>query len=111
MPHRTDREFSGCADQGNGADCHQSGSHRIGEPQVKIPERALDAGRCSPAQSGAGQERAGDVLKSKLLLLNAALLVAIGVGVWRLREAWAAARVREEAVLHRRVTPKSIGSA
>jgi len=50
-------------------------------------------------------------LKSKLLLLNAALLVAIGVGVWRLREAWAAARVREEAILHRRVTPKSIGSA
>jgi hypothetical protein len=50
-------------------------------------------------------------LKSKLLLLNAALLVAIGVGVWRLREAWVAARAREEAVLHRRVTPKSIASA
>jgi hypothetical protein len=50
-------------------------------------------------------------LKSKLLLLNVALLVAIGAGVWRLREAWAAARAREEAVLHRRVTPKSIASA
>jgi len=50
-------------------------------------------------------------LKKKLLLLNAALLVAIGAGVWRLREAWVAARAREVAVLGRRVTPKSIVSA
>jgi hypothetical protein len=50
-------------------------------------------------------------LKSKLLLLNAALLVAIGAGVWRLREAWVAVRAREIAVLHGRVTPKSIGGA
>jgi len=50
-------------------------------------------------------------LKNKLLLLNAVLLVAIGAGVWRLREAWMAARAREQAVLHRRVTPKSLGSA
>jgi hypothetical protein len=49
-------------------------------------------------------------LKNKLLLLNAVLLVAIGAGVWRLREAWLAARTREEAVLHRRVTPPSPGS-
>jgi len=50
-------------------------------------------------------------LKNKLLLLNAALLVAIGAGVWRLREAWVAARAREVAVLGRRVTPKSMVSA
>ena len=50
-------------------------------------------------------------MKNKLLLLNAALLVAIGAGVWRLREAWVAARAREEAVLHRRVTPKPLRSA
>ena len=50
-------------------------------------------------------------MKNKLLLLNAVLLVAIGAGVWRLREAWMAARAREQAVLHRRVTPKSLGSA
>lgn len=50
-------------------------------------------------------------MKSKLLLLNAALLCAIALGVWRLREAWVAARVREDAVLHRPVTPKSLGSA
>jgi hypothetical protein len=50
-------------------------------------------------------------LKSTLPLLTAALPVAIGAGVWRLPEAWVAARAREEAVLHRRVTPKSIAGA
>jgi len=50
-------------------------------------------------------------LKNKLLLLNAVLLVTIGAGVWRLREAWQSARAREEAVLGRRVTPKLRGSA
>lgn len=49
-------------------------------------------------------------MKSKLLLLNAVLLVAIGAGVWRLREAWLAARVREESVLGRRVAPPPLGS-
>ena len=50
-------------------------------------------------------------MKNKLLLLNAVLLVAIGTGVWRLREAWLAARAREQAVLNRSVTPRSVGSA
>ena len=50
-------------------------------------------------------------MKTKLLLLNAALLVAIGAGAWRLRESWVAARAREEAVLHRRVPAKSLGTA
>lgn len=50
-------------------------------------------------------------MKNKLLLLNAVLLVAIGAGVWRLREAWLAARAREQAVLNRSVTPRSVGSA
>ncbi len=50
-------------------------------------------------------------MKKKLLLLNAVLLVGIGAGVWRLREAWVAARAREQAVLNQRVTPKSPGTA
>ena len=41
----------------------------------------------------------------KLLLLNFVLLVAVGAAAWRLREDWLAARAREQALLHRRVTP------
>ncbi|HXI40807.1 MAG TPA: hypothetical protein VNH83_12550 [Bryobacteraceae bacterium] len=50
-------------------------------------------------------------MKNKLLLLNAVLLVAIGAGVWRLREAWVAVRTREQAVLGRRMAPRSVDNA
>jgi hypothetical protein len=49
-------------------------------------------------------------LKNKLLLLNALLLLAISGGVWSLREAWVAARTREQAVLGRRVAPRPAGN-
>ena len=50
-------------------------------------------------------------MKNKLLLVNAVLLVAIGAGVWRLREAWGGARAREQAVLGSRVAPRPVGNA
>ena len=50
-------------------------------------------------------------MKNKLLLLNAVLLVAIGAGVWCLREAWVAARTREQAVLGRPLPPRPVAGA
>jgi hypothetical protein len=44
-------------------------------------------------------------LTRKLLLLNLVLLVAVGAAGWRLRQDWLAARAREQALLHRQVTP------
>lgn len=44
----------------------------------------------------------------KLLLLNFVLLVAVGAAGWRLRQDWVAAHTREQALLHRRVTPQPL---
>lgn len=41
----------------------------------------------------------------KLWVLNLVLLLAIGAGAWRLRQDWAAARLRERLLLHRAVKP------
>jgi hypothetical protein len=48
-------------------------------------------------------------LKNRLLLLNLTLLVATGVGVWRLRENWLAARAREPLILYRSVAARPAG--
>ena len=42
----------------------------------------------------------------KLLLLNIVLLLAVAAATWRLRQDWLAARAREQALLHRQVTPQ-----
>ena len=42
----------------------------------------------------------------RLLVLNLVLLVAIAAAVWRLREDWIAARVREQALLGQAVKPR-----
>src|SRR6185312_15117735 len=75
------------------------------EPERQSHERSDRAGGCRPEEACAGEERTGRILKPKMAVLSALLVIALGAVVWQGRTAWSDAQAKRRTTLNAKAAP------